>query len=43
MPQNGFDASTSSGHSKDPHTVEEYFKLGYRGARYSFGYGAAQI
>jgi 5-methyltetrahydrofolate--homocysteine methyltransferase len=24
----------------DPDTVEEYFKLGYRGARYSFGYGA---
>jgi cobalamin-dependent methionine synthase I len=26
-----------------PQTVEEYFKLGYRGARYSFGHGAAQI
>ncbi|MFC9789196.1 methionine synthase [Rhodococcus sp. NPDC127528] len=25
---------------QDPADVEEYFKLGYRGARYSFGYGA---
>jgi 5-methyltetrahydrofolate--homocysteine methyltransferase len=25
---------------QDPDTVEEYFKLGYRGARYSLGYGA---
>ena len=24
----------------DPSDVQEYFKLGYRGARYSFGYGA---
>ncbi|WP_067666427.1 methionine synthase [Nocardia miyunensis] len=24
----------------DPADVQEYFKLGYRGARYSFGYGA---
>ncbi|WP_280511155.1 methionine synthase [Nocardia farcinica] len=24
----------------DPEDVQEYFKLGYRGARYSFGYGA---
>ncbi len=24
----------------DPKDVQEYFKLGYRGARYSFGYGA---
>jgi len=24
----------------DPDDVQEYFKLGYRGARYSFGYGA---
>ncbi|RDI67173.1 methionine synthase [Nocardia pseudobrasiliensis] len=31
------------GHSvadEDPSNVQEYFKLGYRGARYSFGYGA---
>ncbi|WP_405137061.1 methionine synthase [Nocardia sp. NBC_01388] len=31
------------GHSvaeQDPSDVQEYFKLGYRGARYSFGYGA---
>ncbi|RDI50852.1 methionine synthase [Nocardia mexicana] len=31
------------GHSvaeDDPADVQEYFKLGYRGARYSFGYGA---
>ncbi|RMI32289.1 methionine synthase [Nocardia stercoris] len=31
------------GHSvstEDPADVSEYFKLGYRGARYSFGYGA---
>ncbi|MCM6775534.1 methionine synthase [Nocardia sp. CDC159] len=31
------------GHSvadEDPSDVQEYFKLGYRGARYSFGYGA---
>ncbi|MDI3313884.1 MAG: methionine synthase [Mycobacterium sp.] len=26
--------------SEDPLAVEEYFKLGYRGARFSFGYGA---
>jgi 5-methyltetrahydrofolate--homocysteine methyltransferase len=26
--------------AEDPDTVEEYFKLGYRGARFSFGYGA---
>ena len=26
--------------SEDPAVVEEYFKLGYRGARYSLGYGA---
>ena len=26
--------------AEDPADVEEYFKLGYRGARYSFGYGA---
>ncbi len=26
--------------AEDPQSVEEYFKLGYRGARYSFGYGA---
>ncbi|PRY38173.1 methionine synthase [Umezawaea tangerina] len=26
--------------AEDPTDVEEYFKLGYRGARYSFGYGA---
>ncbi|HEY2762966.1 MAG TPA: methionine synthase [Pseudonocardiaceae bacterium] len=25
---------------EDPATVEEFFKLGYRGARYSLGYGA---
>jgi 5-methyltetrahydrofolate--homocysteine methyltransferase len=25
---------------QDPNRVEDYFKLGYRGARYSFGYGA---
>lgn len=25
---------------EDPADVEEFFKLGYRGARYSFGYGA---
>ncbi|MDP9219599.1 MAG: methionine synthase [Actinomycetota bacterium] len=25
---------------EDPDDVEEFFKLGYRGARYSFGYGA---
>ena len=31
------------GHSiadSDPSDVQDYFKLGYRGARYSFGYGA---
>ncbi|ATL67651.1 methionine synthase [Nocardia terpenica] len=31
------------GHSiaeQDPSDVQDYFKLGYRGARYSFGYGA---
>jgi 5-methyltetrahydrofolate--homocysteine methyltransferase len=31
------------GHSvadQDPENVQDYFKLGYRGARYSFGYGA---
>ncbi len=26
--------------SDDPEDVQEFFKLGYRGARYSFGYGA---
>jgi 5-methyltetrahydrofolate--homocysteine methyltransferase len=26
--------------AEDPQAVEDYFKLGYRGARYSFGYGA---
>ncbi len=26
--------------AEDPASVEEYFKLGYRGARYSLGYGA---
>ena len=26
--------------AEDPDSVEEYFKLGYRGARFSFGYGA---
>ncbi len=26
--------------AEDPEAVEDYFKLGYRGARYSFGYGA---
>ncbi len=26
--------------AEDPDDVEAYFKLGYRGARYSFGYGA---
>ncbi|GAC1396285.1 MAG: hypothetical protein NVSMB60_04540 [Mycobacterium sp.] len=26
--------------AEDPENVEDYFKLGYRGARYSFGYGA---
>jgi len=26
--------------AEDPETVEDYFKLGYRGARFSFGYGA---
>ncbi|TWP44791.1 methionine synthase [Lentzea tibetensis] len=26
--------------AEDPADVEEFFKLGYRGARYSFGYGA---
>ncbi|MGQ0575986.1 MAG: methionine synthase [Pseudonocardia sp.] len=26
--------------AEDPASVAEYFKLGYRGARYSFGYGA---
>ncbi|MFJ4654967.1 methionine synthase [Nocardia sp. NPDC088792] len=34
---------TLEGHSvadEDPADVQEYFKLGYRGARYSFGYGA---
>ncbi len=34
---------TLDGHSvadEDPADVLEYFKLGYRGARYSFGYGA---
>ena len=25
---------------KDPEAVEDYFKLGYRGARFAFGYGA---
>jgi len=26
--------------AEDPDSVEDYFKLGYRGARFSFGYGA---
>jgi 5-methyltetrahydrofolate--homocysteine methyltransferase len=26
--------------TEDPEAVEDYFKLGYRGARFSFGYGA---
>ncbi|GAB3473838.1 methionine synthase [Amycolatopsis cihanbeyliensis] len=26
--------------AEDPEEVEQYFKLGYRGARFSFGYGA---
>ena len=26
--------------SEDPDTIEEYFKLGFRGSRFSFGYGA---
>jgi 5-methyltetrahydrofolate--homocysteine methyltransferase len=26
--------------AEDPDSVEEYFKLGYRGARFPFGYGA---
>ncbi len=26
--------------AEDPESIEEYFKLGYRGARYSLGYGA---
>ncbi|RJQ79418.1 methionine synthase [Pseudonocardiaceae bacterium YIM PH 21723] len=26
--------------AEDPSNIEEFFKLGYRGARYSFGYGA---
>ena len=26
--------------AEDPDDVEEFFKLGYRGARYSLGYGA---
>jgi 5-methyltetrahydrofolate--homocysteine methyltransferase len=26
--------------AEDPVDVEDYFKLGYRGARYSLGYGA---
>lgn len=26
--------------AEDPETKEDYFKLGYRGARFSFGYGA---
>jgi 5-methyltetrahydrofolate--homocysteine methyltransferase len=26
--------------AEDADSVEEYFKLGYRGARFSFGYGA---
>ncbi|WP_280345607.1 methionine synthase [Nocardia neocaledoniensis] len=34
---------TLDGHSvadDDPADIQDYFKLGYRGARYSFGYGA---
>ncbi|MEV0335002.1 methionine synthase [Nocardia sp. NPDC050717] len=34
---------TLEGHSvadDDPADIQDYFKLGYRGARYSFGYGA---
>ncbi|MGH3563376.1 MAG: vitamin B12 dependent-methionine synthase activation domain-containing protein, partial [Mycobacterium sp.] len=26
--------------TEDPDSVEDYFKLGYRGARFAFGYGA---
>ena len=26
--------------AEDPANIEEFFKLGYRGARYSLGYGA---
>jgi 5-methyltetrahydrofolate--homocysteine methyltransferase len=26
--------------AEDPGAVEDYFRLGYRGARFSFGYGA---
>jgi 5-methyltetrahydrofolate--homocysteine methyltransferase len=26
--------------AEDPEAVEDYFKLGYRGARFAFGYGA---
>ncbi len=26
--------------AEDPDTIEEYFKLGFRGSRFSFGYGA---
>ncbi|MGP4017174.1 methionine synthase [Saccharopolyspora sp. 5N708] len=33
-------ASGGSVAQEDPADVEEFFKLGYRGARYSFGYGA---
>jgi 5-methyltetrahydrofolate--homocysteine methyltransferase len=33
-------ASGSSVAEEDPENVEEFFKLGYRGARFSLGYGA---
>jgi 5-methyltetrahydrofolate--homocysteine methyltransferase len=33
-------ASGETAAGQDPGDVEEFFKLGYRGARYSFGYGA---
>ncbi|MEV0703746.1 methionine synthase [Saccharopolyspora sp. NPDC050389] len=33
-------ASGGSVAEEDPADVQEFFKLGYRGARYSFGYGA---
>jgi 5-methyltetrahydrofolate--homocysteine methyltransferase len=33
-------ASGETAAGTDPDDVEEFFKLGYRGARYSFGYGA---
>jgi 5-methyltetrahydrofolate--homocysteine methyltransferase len=33
-------ASGAAVAEEDPAEVEEFFKLGYRGARYSLGYGA---